>query len=102
MLDPLDMNILSMKLAGVSVTEIAKRMGVSRTTVHARMKRDEFIAAYDEVITAAKDATRERCIQATEAAYDALCHTLTHPLGVRTSDTLKAAEIALKHLKRDE
>lgn len=99
MLNAKDQNILELLLSGLSISEVARRSGVTRQTVHNRLKDDAFMRAYETEIEERRKLARINHASIMEAAYEAVEWTLKHPLGVRTSELLKAAEIALHRLK---
>lgn len=99
MLKAKDQKILDLLLSGLTISEVARKANVSRSTVYEKLKDEQFLNAYSEELEERKKLARVRSMALTESAYKVLEHTLNNPLGVKKSELIRAAEIALQRLK---
>lgn len=98
----LDKKILTALLSEPSVAAAARAAGCSRETIYQRMRKPEFMSKLNDEIDARYGAIRAQSTSTTVAAVETLQSVLRNPIGASTRDTLRAAEIALKYLKRGD
>lgn len=92
-----NIEIMEALLTEPSISAAARKCGVSRPAVYAKLADPDFRAAYESVLQARREAVALQCVAASEQAYEALSYTLTHAAGVTVTEQLKAAEIALRY-----
>lgn len=98
----LDKKILAALLSEPSIAAAARTAGCSRETIYQRLRKAEFRSKLDAEIAARYEAAKAQGASATVAAVEALQGVLSNPIGSTTRDLLRAAEIALKYLKRGD
>ena len=75
----------------------ARKCGVHRTTVYAKLADPEFRREYDAIVAARLEALKVSSVAASEAAYSELSKVLDGSIGISTAEKLRAAEIALRN-----
>lgn len=94
--------IIQALLSEPSVSAAARTARCSRETIYQRMRKPDFMSKLNAEIDARYEVIRAQGTSATVAAVEALQGVLTNPIGSNTRDMLRAAEIALRYLKRGD
>lgn len=94
--------IIQALLSEPSVSAAARAAQCSRQAIYERMHKPEFVEKLNAEVDARYEAVRAQGTSATIAAVEALQGVLSNPIGSNTRDVLRAAELALKYLKRSE
>ena len=96
-----DDKIILALLSEPSITRAARVAGVSRETIHQRLRNPEFVEKLDREIEARYHEARVQGSNATVRAVEVLQYILNNPNGSSNRELLKAVEIALKNHNRD-
>lgn len=98
----LDDLILNALLSEPSVTAAARVAGCGRDAVYARLHDPAFLKRLNAALDERRAAINAQSVATLERACESLRDVLEHPIGTNTRDKLRAVEIALRYLKRDE
>lgn len=94
-----DDRLIDALLSEPSIAAAARAAGVSRQTLYTRLHDAEFVAQLEAERAIRRDAIRAQSVGVVTAAVEALGDVLGSPLGPNTAERLRAAEIALRHLR---